>query len=344
MKIPALQIENELNKRLAPVYLVSGDEPLQYMEVTEAICKAAEKEGYNERQVISVEPGYEWASLMMEASAMSLFSEKKILDVRLPTAKPGREGGKVLREYAKNPPPDTLLLLRVGRFEKGGANSAWAKALDAAGVFVQIWDLKPHETFKWVENRLRKAGFQADRDAVRLLTERIEGNLLAGAQEVEKLRMILDPGPLSFEDVKSAVTDSSRFDIFELSDAALNGQAARAARILEALKGEGIHEAQILWALSRDIRTLAQLADASAKRLSSDAILKGMWQQRRQMITGALRRHQPPEWAAMLGKCAELDELVKGMRKGNAWNELLQLTLWFAGSPLWRSTASNQVR
>lgn len=338
MKIPALQIENDLKKRLAPIYLVSGDEPLQYMEVTEAICEAAEQQGYTERQVIAVEPGFEWSSLMMEASAMSLFAEKKILDVRLPTAKPGREGGKVLREYAQNPPQDTLLLLRVGRFEKGGANSAWVKALDAAGVFVQIWDLKPHETLKWVENRLRKAGFQADRDAVRLLTERIEGNLLAGAQEVEKLRMILDPGPLSFDDVRAAVTDSSRFDIFELSDAALNGQAARAARILEALKGEGIHEAQILWALSRDIRTLAQLADASAKRRSADAILKGMWQQRRQLITGALRRCQPDEWAAMLNKCAELDELVKGMRKGNAWNELLQLTLWFAGSPLWRST------
>lgn len=344
MKISAAQIGQVLSKGLAPVYLIAGEEPLQYMEVVDAICETATADGYTERQVFHVETGFDWNSLLVEAASMSLFAEKKLLDVRLPSAKPGREGGAALREYASNPPPDTILLLRVGRFDKGGANTAWVKALDAAGVFVQIWDLKPQDTFRWVENRLKRAGFQPEQDAVRLLTARIEGNLLAAAQEIEKLRMVLDPGPLSLKQVREAVTDSSRFDIFELSDAALAAQPERAARILEALRGEGLEPPQILWALARDIRMLAQLSDAAAKGKNSKGVLGNTWQQRVKQLSGAVRRYSNTEWSEMLQRCVLVDEIIKGVRKGNAWNELLQLTLWFAGKPMWRAGAGRSMQ
>ena len=335
MKVPANQIDRQLKQKLAPVYLISGDEPLQRMEVAAAVKTAAEAQGYSERIIMHVEPGFEWSSLQGEACAMSLFAERRIIDVRMSSPKPGREGGKVLRDYAANPPEDTILLLQMGRFEKGGANAAWVKALDKVGIFCQIWDLKPAETVRWVATRLRAAGFQPEQDAVNFLTEQIEGNLLAAAQEIDKLTLLYEPGALDFESVKAAVVDSSRFDIFELSDAALSGDSKRAVRILRAVEEEGIASAQVSWALSRDIRLLSQISDATEKGVSSEAALKGLWQSRREQLTQASRRFSRQEWSDMLMQCVGLDEIIKGRRKGNAWDELLQLTLWLSGKKLW---------
>ncbi len=331
MKIPANQLDKHLKQKLAPIYLISGDEPLQCLEAAAAVKRAAESQGYTERTVIHVEPGFEWAQIQLEASAMSLFSERRVLDVRMSSPKPGREGGKVLREYAANPPEDTVLLLQMGKFDKGGINAAWVKALDKAGILCQIWDLSPGDTLRWVEQRLRTAGFIPEQDAVKLLTERIEGNLLAAAQEIDKLQLIMAPGALDFATVQAAVVDSSRFNIFELSDAALAGNASRAARILQAVKEEGVHTAQVSWALSRDIRILAQLADAAHKRANTESILKGLWQSRRQQLTLASQRFSRAEWSKMLMQCVQLDDIIKGRRRGNAWDELLQLTLWLSG-------------
>ncbi len=305
------------------------------MEAAEAVREAALAQGYSERSVIHVEPGFEWSQIQSEASAMSLFAERRVLDVRLSSPKPGREGSKVLRDYAAHPPQDTVLLLQMGRLEKGAINSAWVKALDKAGVVCQIWDLNAADTLRWVEQRLRREGFVPEPDAVKLLAERIEGNLLAAAQEIDKLKLLHEPGVLDFETVKAAVVDSSRFDIFELADAALAGNAARAVHILDVVRSEGIHAVQVAWVLSRDIRLLTQLADAAAKGANTQAVVKGLWQARIQQLTQASRRFAPQEWSQMLQRCAELDDVIKGRRKGNEWDELLQLTLWLAGKRLW---------
>lgn len=301
------------------------------MEAAEGVREAAEAQGYTERSVIHVEPGFEWGQILAEASAMSLFAERRVLDVRMSSPKPGREGSKVLRDYAANPPQDTVLLLQMGRLEKGAVNSAWVKALDKVGVVCQVWDLGAQDTLRWVEQRLRRAGFIPDSDAVKLLSERIEGNLLAAAQEIDKLKLLLEPGPLDFDSVQSAVVDSSRFDIFELADAALAGNAARAARILGVVKSEGVHAAQVAWVLSRDIRLLTYLADAAAKGATTQPILKGLWQARIQQLTQASRRYSPAQWTRLLQRSDELDDVIKGRRKGNEWDDLLQLTLGLAG-------------
>ena len=334
MKLPFAQLENHLSKQLAPVYLIAGDEPLQKMEAADAIRRSAQSRGFSERQVIHVEAGFDWSMLEGEAAAMSLFAEKKIIDLRLPTAKPGREGSKAIVHYMKQPPEDNLLLIQAGKVDRSGTTTAWFKAIDKAGVVMQIWDLKPAETMRLVAERLGKAGFTADRDAVKLLTERVEGNLLAAVQEIEKLRLIRDPGPLSGEDVIAAVADSARYDPFELADAALLGDARRTLKILHGLQGEGVHPNVILWALTRDIRVLADYSSLQAHGHSPQSALQGVWKNRQTMLHRAVRRHDAATWAALLRHCARVDRIAKGIGEGNIWDELLQLTLAFAGQPV----------
>ena len=334
MKLSPQNLAGHLQKSLAPIYLLTGDEPLQMMEAGDAIRKAAAAQGYTERQVLTLEPGFDWSQLMGEAAAMSLFAERKLIELRMPTGKPGREGGKALREYAANPPEDNILLIHSGKLDKGSRNSAWVKALDKAGASIQIWDLDPAATLRFVVDRLRKAGFTPDHDAARLLTERVEGNLLAAVQEIEKLTLIREPGALNLEAISAAVADSARYDPFELIDAALMGNSHRCIKILRGLQGEGVHEVQILWAITRDVRILSDYSSLQAARQDPSAALKSIWGQRKSMVARAGNRHSAATWARILGCCIELDKLNKGLRKGNVWDELLQLLLWIAGEPV----------
>ncbi|HHJ19592.1 MAG TPA: DNA polymerase III subunit delta, partial [Gammaproteobacteria bacterium] len=187
MKLAPRQLEHHLKKQLAPIYLLSGDEPLQMMEAADLLRKVAAEKGYSERQIIHAEAGFDWSVLRAEAAAMSLFSERKVLDLRLRSGKPGRDGSKALVQYASRSPEDNVLLIQTGKLDRSAMNSAWVKALDKAGVVIQIWELSPPETLNFVTQRLQAAGFIPDREAARLLTERVEGNLLAAVQEVEKL-------------------------------------------------------------------------------------------------------------------------------------------------------------
>ncbi len=334
MKLPFARIEAHLAKDLAPVYLLAGDEPLQKMEAADAIRAAAQKAGFSERQVIHVEPGFDWSLLEAEAAAMSLFAEKKIIDLRLPSGKPGRDGSKAITTYLLHPPEDNLLLIQTGKLERSAMTSAWVKAIDKAGVVMQIWDLNPADTLKLVAERLRRAGFQPDRDAARLLTERVEGNLLAAVQEIEKLKLIREPGPLSAEDVIAAVADSARYTPFELADAALLGDARRALKILRGLEGEGVHPSVILWGLARDIRVLADYSELQSHGHSPQVAMQGVWKNRQSMLHRAVRRHDAAGWARLLRHCARLDRIAKGVGEGNVWDELLQLTLDLAGQPI----------
>ena len=334
MKLPFARLDAQLAKSLAPVYLLAGDEPLQKMEAADAIRAAAQKQGFSERQVIDVEAGFDWSQLEGEAAAMSLFAERKIIDLRLPSGKPGRDGSRAIINYLAHPPEDNLLLIQTGKLDRGAMNSAWVKAIDKAGVVMQIWDLNPADTLKLVAERLGRAGFQADRDAARLLTERVEGNLLAAVQEIEKLRLIREPGPLSVEDVAAAVADSARYTPFELADAALLGDARRALKILRGLEGEGVHPNVILWGLARDVRVLADYSALQTHGHSPQAAMQGVWKSRQSMLHRAVRRLDADGWAGLLRHCARIDRIAKGIGEGNVWDELLQLTLALAGQPL----------
>ena len=336
MKTNSRNLAASLQKGLAPIYLLSGDEPLQMMECGDAVRRAAREQGFTERQVLQVETGFDWSELMGEAAAMSLFAERKLIELRMPGGKPGQAGAKALKAYAAQPPEDNLLVIHSGKLDRSARNSVWVKALEKAGVWVEIWDLNPAETLKLLGERLRMAGFQPDQAALRLLTERVEGNLLAAVQEIEKLKLICPPGPLSAEAIMQAVADSARYDPFELADAALMGDAHRVIRILKGLQGEGVHEAQILWAISRDLRMLADYSALAEAGHNPEPALRGLWGQRKNLALRAARRYPASGWAGLLRCCVRLDHIIKGLEQGNVWDDLLQLLLKLAGEPVIR--------
>lgn len=337
MKLKEQDLQAHLKKPLLPVYLVSGDEPYQLLKATDSIREAATAQGFTERTVFHVDTSFDWSELSGEAAAMSLFAERKLLDLRMPSGKPGREGGKAIQAYCANPSADNVLLIRAGKLDRSAKSSAWVKALDKLGAWVEVWDKNPAQTLQFVGQQLQQAGFQADRDAVKVLTERVEGNLLAASQEIEKLKLIRDPGPIDAATIKSLVADSARYDPFELIDAALLGDTHRTIKMLWGLKGEGAAVNQVLWSVSRDVRILADFTAMRDAGNPADVVLRQVWGNRQQVLQRAAGRHSPERWARLLRRCIELDQLVKGILKGDAWDELLQLLMWIAGKPALRA-------
>jgi len=270
VKLKAEQLPKQLAAALAPVYAISGDEPLLCQEAADAIRAACKQAGYGERQVFSADAHFDWGRLYEAGASLSLFAEKTLLDVRLPSGKPGDKGAAVLLEYLDNPPADKILLLSLPKLDSSTQKSKWCKALaeHKAACLVQIWPVEAAALPGWISQRLAAAGLSADNEAAALLAERVEGNLLAAAQEIEKLKLHDHSGRLTVESVQAAVADSARFDLFGLIDSALQGDAAHALRTLYGLRSEGVDSVVILWALARELRTLAALAAAQAQGAS----------------------------------------------------------------------------
>jgi len=333
MQIHPEQLESRLRGTLAPVYFISGDEPLRVMEAADAVRARARAAGYEEREVLSVNAGFDWNSLAAAAGSLSLFSPRRVLDLRLPTGKPGEAGAKALRAYAERPPEDTLLLITAGKLEPSARKSRWVQALDQAGVVVFVWPLDSRQLPAWVRTRLQQRGLEATPEAAALLAERVEGNLLACVQEIDKLYLLLGAGRVDARAIADAVADSARFDVYDLVDAALAGDGARGVRILNGLQGEGVAPAVVLWALARDLRQLALMARVLAGGQTIPQVLARfkVWESRDTAFTRALQRLSGAACNRLLRRCALIDRVIKGQAAGNAWDELLQLTLWLAG-------------
>jgi DNA polymerase-3 subunit delta len=283
--------------------------------------------------VFSVEPGFDWNSLLAAGDSLSLFSEQRLLELRLPTGKPGREGTRILRDYAERPAQDTVLLIVSGKLEPAARRSKWVQALDKAGVSVTVWPVDLARLPAWIEQRMHAHAMQPSRDALRLIAERVEGNLLAAAQEIEKLYLLNGPGPLGLERVTELVTDSARYDVFGLVDAALEGDALHAQRILAGLRGEGVEPVLVLWALSREIRSLASMARELHGGAGMAQVMASwrVWDKRKPLISSTLQRIRGRQWWSLVQYCARIDMVTKGRVAGSSWDELLQLTLRLAG-------------
>lgn len=333
MKARYEQLTGLLDKALAPIYLLSGDEPLQLGEAADAVRAAARAQGYGERQVLHAETGFDWQTLLAEAGNLSLFAERRLLDLRLPTGKPGDAGAKALTAYAARPPEDTLLLITCAKLDSAQQRSKWFTALERAGVVVQVWPVEAERLPAWIARRMQAQGRSPSPAAASLLADHVEGNLLAAAQEIDKLCLLCPPGAVEFDAVAGAVADSARFDVFALADAALSGDVVRTTRVLYGLRAEGIEPVLILWALSRELRTLASLAFAREQGESLEAALGRLrvWAKRKPLITQALKRHSAVRWRALLARAARIDRVIKGREPGNIWDELLQLGEMMAG-------------
>ncbi|MET0104081.1 MAG: DNA polymerase III subunit delta [Sedimenticola sp.] len=336
MRVRFPELQRHLDKGLAPIYLLSGDEPLQVSEAADAIRNHARSRGYATRDVLEADNKFDWNQLAAEANSLSLFSEQRIIDLRLPSGKPGREGASALVEYAERPPEDTLLLLTLPKLEKSQANTKWFKTLDKVGVVIQIWPIEGERLQPWIEQRMRKAGLTPAGDVVPMLAERIEGNLLAASQEIDKLLLIHGPGVIDAQQLAESVTDSARYDVFTLVDSALEGQVSRCLRILNGLQAEGTPAPVVLWALTREIRMLCNLAaEHENGRSIQQAIAanRGIWDKRKPLVAKGLKRLSLRRWQALLRTCGQADRAIKGQEKSEPWLLMQQITTTMAGAP-----------
>ena len=329
MKIQANQLSSHLKHDLAPSYLVTGDEHLLVDEALDAIRHAARERGFTARELHVASTGFDWANLSGSSSNLSLFAERRIIELRLPTGKPGRSGGQVIVELLERLGPDLMLIVSAPKLDRSAAASKWAKALDARGVSVPVWPIGVRELPGWIGTRMRQAGLQPDRDAVTLIADRVEGNLLAARQEIEKLRLLLGEGSISAEDVGNAVADSSRYDVYKLADAALAGDTRRALKILAGLRAEGVEPVIVVWALTRELRTLARLADAVRRRddLGSAMRTAGVWRNRQGLVRRCLARHQVGDLHRLLKAAARADAAAKGQSMADPWRLATDLVL-----------------
>lgn len=333
MKIQARQLASNLKQGLAPCYLVTGDEHLLVAESLDAIRATARDAGFTLRERHTATQGFDWYQLREAGANLSLFAEKRIVELTLPTGKPGTVGSAAIVEFVDGLHPD-LLFIVSGPKLGSSANTKWAKKLEKAGVAVPVWPVEPGELPRWISQRMKSAGLTPERDAVLMLAERVEGNLLAAVQEIEKLRLLHGSGTITADNVLSCVADSSRFDVFKLADAALAGDGAKALRILDGIEAEGVSPVLAVWSLAREVRILARASEAVAARDDPGAVLQrlGVWRNRQGMIQKAMSRHQVPSTYRILKMLGEADGRAKGQAPGDPWQLLAAIVICIAGS------------
>ena len=321
MKIKANQLSSHLQKNLASCYLVTGDEHLLVDEALDAIRATAREHGFTSRDLHVATVGFDWAHLRDSSSNLSLFAEKRIVELRLPTGKPGRVGSQAIADLVDTTAADLLLIVSGPKLDRSAQSAKWVKAIDARGVNIQVWPIGVRELPGWITERMRRAGLQPDRGAVALIADRVEGNLLAARQEIEKLRLILGEGKVSAADVSTAVANSSRFDVFNLVDAALSGEARRALKILRGLRAEGVEPVIVVWALTRELRTLANLTDTVAQGmdLASGMRKTGVWNNRQPLVRSCIGRHQHGDFHRLLKAASHADQAAKGQIRADPW-------------------------
>ena len=327
MRISSDDLPRHLAKGLGSLYVIHGDALLLAIEAADAIRIAAREAGYSEREVLIAEQHFKWAELRNSAQSMSLFSSRKVVDLRIPSGKPGVEGAQALQDHCENLNPDTLTLISLPKLESTALKSKWFAALEQHGIVIGADEIPLNALPAWIAARLKRQQQSADEDTLAFLAQRVEGNLLAAFQEIQKLALLFPAGPLSFEQVKDSVMDVARYDVFKLSEAMLAGDAARYARILDGLQAEGTATVLILWAISEDIRALAKVSRAMQQSGNLAGALRDarVWGVKQKLVERAVRRFSPAFAERALRQAALIDKLVKGLRKGDVWDELLQL-------------------
>jgi len=332
MRIKPEQLVAQLKKGLKPIYFITGDEPLQLGEMADAIRQAARLAGFENREVITVDTNFEWNQLAFLADSMSIFADKKIIDLRLPSGTPGNEGAKALVSYCGRIQEDNLLLITSGKLASATLKTRWFEALDKQGIVIQIWPLEGQDLVNWLQRRMQQRGLSADVDGLRLLASRVEGNLLAAAQEIEKLYVLYGESSLSQQQIFEVVADNSRYDVFKLIDSVLSDSEDRIVKILSGLRGEGVAAPVVLWALTREARSFIKIKWAIAGGQSRDLVYKNnqIWDKRKQIVSNALNRLSNKDLTNLLVLAAKADRQIKGQQSGDAWETLREICLMFA--------------
>ena len=335
MRLKLDQLAASLDKRgLAPIYCISGDEPLQMLEAVDLIRNFARENGVEERTVLNVERGFDWNSLAETGANLSLFSSRRLIELRLGTHKPGRDGGAALSKYAAATPADNILLITTGKLDRKTQNSAWYKSLDGAGISIQVWPVEAAALPGWIVQRARQNGKKIQREAAALIAQKVEGNLLAARQELEKLCLLVSTPEISMEQVMSAVNDSARYDTFAMIETACQGNSEHTTRMLRGLRSEGVEPINIFGALMWELRRICAIANAIEAGAPKEKVFTEyrVWQQRKAALSRLLKRLPARQLTGLLGTAYMLDRSIKGALRSDPWELLEDLMLRLAGA------------
>ncbi|WP_174875039.1 DNA polymerase III subunit delta [Vogesella oryzae] len=312
----------------AALYLVYGEETLLALEAADSIRAAARAAGYLEREVLTVEgAGFDWSQLRDAMSSVSLFASLKLLEIRIPGGKPGTEGGEALQQLAANPPDDTVTLIQLPKLDKTQQKSKWFTALEKAAVLVEARPVGRNDLPAWIARRLKLQGQTLSHEAATFFADRVEGNLLAAKQEIDKLALLHPPGELTLAQLREAVANVARFDVFHLSESWLSGDVARATRMLDGLEAEGEAPVLVLWSFTEDVRMLIRLGRGlqEGRSVRDMAGELRLWGDKQRVAEPALKRIGGKQLMAALAECARIDRQIKGVEPGEPWHSLKRL-------------------
>jgi len=329
MRIDSEQLPHHLSRGLKPLYVLFGEELLLALEAADRIRAAALNQGYDERRVLFVESGFDWGEVAMVGNSLSLFAPRRVLDLRIPSGKPGKDGSEALQRLAGSLPADTIVLITLPGLDRQQLASKWFDALEHAGVAVHAAAVKREQLAQWLSGRLAQQDQRADTETLEFLVGRVEGNLMAAYQEVQKLALLFPAGMLHFEQVKNAVLDVARYNVFEIGATLLKGERAHFVRMLDGLRGEGTALPLVLWAIAEEARAMAKVKAAmGAGRPLAQALREArVWGPRQDLMPSALNRLTSAELIGSLRRAAEVDRMIKGLADGDVWDALLQLGL-----------------
>lgn len=329
MRIDSEQLPHNLSRGLKPLYVLFGEELLLALEAADRIRAAALNQGYDERRVLFVEPGFDWGEVAMVGNSLSLFASRRLLDLRIPSGKPGKDGSEALQRLAASLPADTIVLITLPGLDRQQLASKWFDALERAGMAVHAAAVKREQLAQWLSGRLAQQDQRADTESIEFLVGRVEGNLMAAYQEVQKLALLFPAGMLPFEDVKNAVLDVARYNVFEIGATLLKGERAHFVRMLDGLRGEGAALPLVLWAIAEEARAMARVKAAmGAGRPLAQALREArVWGPRQELMPSALQRLTSAELIGSLRRAAEVDRMIKGLADGDVWDALMQLGL-----------------
>lgn len=339
MKLKPEQLARTLKGNDLPLYWLSGDEPLLMQEAADSIRSHHREKGFAEREVFNIDKSFDWEQFAQSTGNLSLFSEKKIIELRLSTAKLDDSGKKAIQHYLEDINPDYLILISGPKLDAATLKTKWFSEIESRGALVQIWPINRENLSPWLEQRLIRDGIQADAEAIHLLVDKVEGNLLAAMQEIEKLKLLAGPSNedsihLDAKTVMQVVADSSRYNVYQLVDSALLGDVARTQKMLAGLKNEGIFPLIILAAICRELRSLLPMLEKRQQGQGVNAIIQSarVWFNRKQAVSAALTRMEPELVWTLLDHCRLVDQSIKGLSKTNPWDELSLILLELSGA------------
>ncbi len=339
MKIKPEQLSRTLSNNNLPLYWLAGDEPLLMQETADLIRKHYRQQGYTEREIFHVDRSFDWGHFSQSSANLSLFSERKIIELRLSSAKLEEKGKKALQHYLDELNPDYLILVSGPKLDAATLKTKWFTAIEKYGALLQVWPINRENLGSWLEQRLHRDNIRADIDAIQLLVDKVEGNLLAAMQEIEKLKLLAggDSGKAINLDVKTVmqvVADSSRYNVYQLVDSALLGDTVRSQKILTGLRNEGIFPLVILAAICRELRALLPMLEKKQQGQGINAILQSarVWFNRKQAVSSALSRIDPYTVWSLLDHGRVIDQSVKGMSTADPWDELSLMLFQLSGA------------